>query len=113
AEIVKQFFERVDKQQNQGELIEKAGEVENVDVGESEEEKEVDVVFEETEDSRNFNDLEFKIERVMWLVNRMYTAEEDYQDIAVSAEEFWQRYEVGERDFTGINLAGLDLSLLT
>ncbi len=28
----------------------------------------------------------------------------------ISAEEFWKRYEDGERDFTGINLAGVDLS---
>ncbi len=29
---------------------------------------------------------------------------------AISAEEFWKRYEEGERDFTGINLAGVNLS---
>ncbi|MEG3902354.1 pentapeptide repeat-containing protein [Microcoleus sp. B4-C5] len=29
---------------------------------------------------------------------------------AISAEEFWQRYEDGERDFTGINLTGVNLS---
>ncbi|MEG3988916.1 pentapeptide repeat-containing protein [Microcoleus sp. S28C3] len=29
---------------------------------------------------------------------------------AISAEEFWKRYEDGERDFTGINLTGVDLS---
>ncbi|MEG4208059.1 pentapeptide repeat-containing protein [Microcoleus sp. Pol7_A1] len=28
----------------------------------------------------------------------------------ISAEEFWKRYEDGERDFTGINLTGVDLS---
>lgn len=28
----------------------------------------------------------------------------------ISAEEFWKRYEEGERDFTGINLAGVDIS---
>ena len=28
----------------------------------------------------------------------------------ISAEEFWKRYEDGERDFTGINLAGVNLS---
>ncbi|MEG4490228.1 TerD family protein [Microcoleus sp. D3_18_C4] len=32
------------------------------------------------------------------------------QEAAVTAEEFWKRYEEGERDFTGINLAGVDLS---
>ena len=29
---------------------------------------------------------------------------------AISAEDFWQRYNEGERDFVGINLAGVDLS---
>ena len=29
---------------------------------------------------------------------------------AISAEEFWKRYEDGERDFTGINLARVNLS---
>ncbi|MEG4085263.1 pentapeptide repeat-containing protein [Microcoleus sp. POL10_C6] len=28
----------------------------------------------------------------------------------ISGEEFWKRYEDGERDFTGINLTGVDLS---
>jgi len=28
----------------------------------------------------------------------------------ISAEEFWKRYEDGERDFTGINLTGVNLS---
>ena len=28
----------------------------------------------------------------------------------VTAEEFWERYEAGERDFTGINLSGANLS---
>lgn len=36
--------------------------------------------------------------------------ESDHQDQPITAEEFWQRYEAGERDFTGINLAGVDLS---
>ncbi|MEG4043263.1 pentapeptide repeat-containing protein [Microcoleus sp. Pol17_C1] len=31
-------------------------------------------------------------------------------EAAISAEEFWKRYEDGERDFTGINLTGVDLS---
>ncbi|MBE9123219.1 pentapeptide repeat-containing protein [Tychonema sp. LEGE 07199] len=29
---------------------------------------------------------------------------------AITSEEFWKRYEEGERDFTGINLAGVNLS---
>ncbi|TAF04529.1 MAG: pentapeptide repeat-containing protein [Nostocales cyanobacterium] len=83
AEIVKEFFDRVERQQNQVDLIEKVAEVENIDVGEIERENEVDVVVEETQ---------------------------DIKDISVDAQEFWRRYEAGERDFTAINLAGVDLS---
>ena len=32
------------------------------------------------------------------------------QEPAITAEEFWRRYKEGERDFIGINLAGVDLS---
>ncbi|MBD2570299.1 pentapeptide repeat-containing protein [Anabaena lutea] len=110
AEIVKQFFERVERQQSQGVLIEKEVVIKNVDIDEIEKDEEVDVIAEESENSNAFKNLEFQIERIMWLVNRIYAAEEDYQDIPVSAEEFWCRYEAGERDFTGINLAGVNLS---
>ncbi|TAG86331.1 MAG: stress protein [Oscillatoriales cyanobacterium] len=34
----------------------------------------------------------------------------EIQEPAITAEEFLQRYKEGERDFTGINLAGVDLS---
>jgi uncharacterized protein YjbI with pentapeptide repeats len=34
---------------------------------------------------------------------------EECLEPVVSVEEFWQRYSDGERDFTGINLAGADL----
>lgn len=37
-------------------------------------------------------------------------AVEENQESALTAQEFWQRYNEGERDFTGINLAGVDLS---
>lgn len=37
-------------------------------------------------------------------------AVEESQESAIAAEEFLQRYKEGERDFTGINLAGIDLS---
>lgn len=110
AEIVKQFFERVEKQQTQGALIEESAITENLDIAEIENQEEIDVVTEETENSTAFNNSEFQIERIMWIANRLYAAEEDNQDIPVSAEEFWQRYKTGERDFTGINLAGVDLS---
>ncbi|MEG4333175.1 pentapeptide repeat-containing protein [Microcoleus sp. AT9_A2] len=34
----------------------------------------------------------------------------DDRELAISTEEFWKRYNAGERDFTGCNLFGLDLS---
>ncbi|WP_293331765.1 pentapeptide repeat-containing protein [Microcoleus sp. CAWBG58] len=34
----------------------------------------------------------------------------DDRELAISTEEFWQRYNAGERDFTGCNLFGVDLS---
>jgi uncharacterized protein YjbI with pentapeptide repeats/stress response protein SCP2 len=37
-------------------------------------------------------------------------AVEESQESAIGAEEFWKRYNEGERDFVGINLAGVDLS---
>lgn len=36
--------------------------------------------------------------------------EEASNDEIVSGEEFWEKYEEGERDFTGINLTGADLT---
>jgi uncharacterized protein YjbI with pentapeptide repeats len=59
--------------------------------------------------SRTFTDTEFQIERLIWLVNRFYAAEEESQKMPVTVETFLQRYNQQERDFRGINLTGADL----
>ena len=69
----------------------------------------IDAVVEEQSPTA-FNDEEFKTERIMWLLNRIYAAEEESHETPISAEEFLKRYNAGERDFTGINLAGENLS---
>lgn len=43
----------------------------------------------------------------------MYAVEEEAKEKPVSAGEFWRRYKAGERDFSGINLAGVNLSKST
>ncbi|WP_293353848.1 MULTISPECIES: pentapeptide repeat-containing protein [unclassified Microcoleus] len=85
AEVLRQFSDRVDKQLQAESVSSKAVELPaaipvNPDIAESEEEEKID-------DSALKN-----LEPV------------------ISAEEFWKRYEDGERDFTGINLTGVDLS---
>jgi len=55
------------------------------------------------------SDEEFKIERILLLLGA-YADEEESQEVAISAEEFWRRYEAGERNFTEVNLAGANLS---
>ncbi len=37
-------------------------------------------------------------------------AKPDDRELAISTEDFWKRYNAGERDFTGCNLFGVDLS---
>ena len=39
-----------------------------------------------------------------------HLVQEDNNDEIISGEEFWERYEEGERDFKGINLTGADLT---
>ncbi len=56
-----------------------------------------------------FSDEEFKIERAMWLLNRIYATEAESQDTPISKEELLQQYEQGKRKFRGVNLAGINL----
>ncbi|MBR8833364.1 MAG: pentapeptide repeat-containing protein [Stigonema ocellatum SAG 48.90 = DSM 106950] len=56
------------------------------------------------------SDEEFKVERMMLLLDRIYAAEEESQGEPISAEEFLSRYKAGQRDFTGINISGVNLS---
>ncbi len=120
AEVVRQFFERVDQQQRQeaialtassqnSELLGNPAEVEvNADTVEVDQVQETDTTAPE-ESTTAFNDQEFKLERVMWLLNRIYTAEKETQEIPISAEEFLERFKKGEKDFTEINLARANL----
>lgn len=85
AEVLRQFSDRVDKQLRQESISSEAVEQPmansvNADIVEFEEEEKID-------------DSSPKI-----------------QQAPITAEEFWKRYEDGERDFTGINLTGVDLS---
>jgi len=115
AETVKQFFERVEQQQRQESLASTESVVHpaeaevNAETTEAEKDEETDAVVEE-QSSTAFSDEEFKTERIMWLLNRIYVAEEESHELPISAEDFLRRYKAGERDFTGINLAGAELS---
>ncbi|MBD3559153.1 pentapeptide repeat-containing protein, partial [Planktothrix sp. FACHB-1355] len=57
-----------------------------------------------------FSDEEFQIERMLLLLMRDDTDEEESHEPGISAEEFLRRCKEGEKDFTGINLAGSDFS---
>ncbi len=110
AEVVNRLFERVEQQESQIALVDAVTNHENADVAESEQEEEIDVAEEENQNSTALRNLEFQIERLMWLVNRIYAAEEDSYDFPIDAEEFWRLYKSGKRDFNGINLAGVNFS---
>ncbi|MEC4896127.1 MAG: hypothetical protein SAL07_24330 [Oscillatoria sp. PMC 1051.18] len=56
-----------------------------------------------------FSDEELQVERILLLVG-FYADDETIEKPAISAEELVQRYNKGERDFSGLNLAGINLS---
>jgi hypothetical protein len=60
--------------------------------------------------SKAFSDEEFKVERIVWLFNRIQAAEKQSLETPIDAQEFWRRYKEGKRDFTGMNLAGMNLA---
>jgi len=60
--------------------------------------------------SKAFSDEEFKVERIVWLFNRIHAAEKQSLETPIDAQEFWRRYKEGKRDFTGMNLAGMNLA---
>ncbi|OKH36872.1 hypothetical protein NIES2119_15750 [[Phormidium ambiguum] IAM M-71] len=109
AEIVKEFFARVDRQLQQDSptpTFEASQELTN-----NNEQvvtftnEEIDAVEQETEFTV-FTDEEFKIERMLLLLMR----DETDENRAISAEAFLMRCQEGEKDFTGINLATSDFS---
>jgi uncharacterized protein YjbI with pentapeptide repeats/uncharacterized protein YdcH (DUF465 family) len=110
AEVVRRFTEPVEQQLRQ-EALERMVTASSDQLAEVEVETDTAEAEEAVEQiTRVFSDQEFKTERAMWLVNRIYAAEEDSQEIPVTAEEFLQWFKEGKRNFTGINLSGVDLS---
>jgi uncharacterized protein YjbI with pentapeptide repeats len=80
---------------------------------------EIDVEAQQEENVAVFSDEGFKIARMTQLLGvygdililQAYLAEENAPGTPMSVEEFWLRYKTeGERDFTGVNLAGSDLT---
>jgi uncharacterized protein YjbI with pentapeptide repeats len=82
----------------------------NANSNETDPDEETDPAAQQEEYTTAFSDEEFKTERMMWLLNRIYTAEQEIQETPISAEEFWKGYKEGQRDFTGANLAKVNLS---
>lgn len=109
AEIVKEFFARVDQQLQQDSptpTVEESQELaSNYEQIVSFPNEEIDAVEQETKFSV-FTDEEFKIERMLLLLMK----DETDENPAISAEEFLRRCQEGEKDFTGINLADSDFS---
>ena len=80
---------------------------------------EIDVEVQQEENVAVFSDEGFKIARMTQLLGvygdililQAYLAEENASGTPMSVEEFWLRYKTKrERDFTGVNLAGSDLT---
>ncbi len=86
------------------------------DVAEDEQYEKVDTAASHQQ-SVTFSDEKFKLLRMTHLLGvygdmllmEAYLVEEKSQDTPIGAEEFWKRYNEGERDFTGINLAEANL----
>ncbi|MHC5726824.1 MAG: pentapeptide repeat-containing protein, partial [Nostoc sp.] len=110
TEIVKQFVESVEKPEKQLACVDVIAISENIDIAETEPDEPINVAEEQPQLERAFSAQEFQIERIMWLVNRIYAGEEPSHEIPVDVEEFLRRYDGGQRDFTGINLAEVNLS---
>ncbi|BAZ11564.1 pentapeptide repeat protein [Calothrix sp. NIES-4071] len=108
--IEKQFVECSDEHTHQDISIDDSVIAENINPIENEESQEINTLEELEEDSKGLSDIEFKLERIMWLINRVYTSETPIEEIRIDGEEFWRRYNQGERDFTEINLIGADLT---
>jgi hypothetical protein len=70
----------------------------NADIAETDQVEETDTTARE-QSATGFTDEEFKTERMMWLVNRIYAAEEPTQEILISAEEFLDQYKKGTKRF--------------
>ncbi|MEC4805239.1 MAG: pentapeptide repeat-containing protein [Jaaginema sp. PMC 1080.18] len=72
-----------------------------------------EIAISEAENIEDLTDFEFRVERFL-LLTGFYTDEVEIQGDRVytdrlSAEAFLERYQEGDRDFSGVNLAGADL----
>lgn len=79
----------------------------------------IDAEAQQEEGVTVFSEQGFKIARMTHILDaygdllilEAYLAEEKSPGMPISAEEFWRRHKTeGERDFTGVNLAGADLT---
>ena len=113
AEVVKHFFEPVEQQQSSCALVDALTIPVHVDTAETDQNQEINVVAQQKPRVTALNDEEFKVERMLLLLDRIYKAEEDSQETPITAEEFWRLYQAGEKNFNGINLAGVNMSRTT
>jgi uncharacterized protein YjbI with pentapeptide repeats len=79
---------------------------------------EIDTLVQQELSVTAFTNEEFKIARMTQLLNaygdllllKAYLAEENSLDLPLNIGEFWKQYNSGKRNFTGVNLAGVDLN---
>jgi hypothetical protein len=81
----------------------------NANTAETHPDKETDTTAQQQRIVSRMSDEEFNIERILLLLGA-YVDEEESQEAAISAEEFWKRYNAGERNFTGVNITRANLS---
>src|SRR4028118_955964 len=113
AEVVRRFFERVEQSEkaiaptvippSSESVVDSAEVIVNANTAETHPDKETDTTVQQQRIVSRMSDEEFKIERILLLLGA-YVDEEESQEAAISAEEFWRRYNAGERDFTGVNI---------
>ncbi len=87
AEVVKQFFEPVEQQQSYCALVDALTIPVHVDTAETDQNQEINVVTQQKPRVTALSDEEFKLERMMLLLDRIYKAEEDSQETPIAAEE--------------------------
>jgi hypothetical protein len=93
---------------NQGAI--ESDDEDNFDADEPEQEKEIDVDVRQNAIVTALSDEEFKVERMLLLLNHIYATEEKIKEKTISAEELLRRYKSGERDFNGFDFTGANLS---
>ena len=110
AEVPKQLFGTVEQQKSQLPLVDIVAIPENIEIAEKEQNEQKYLAGEQAQINTNLSVQQFHIERIMWLVNRIYAIDEQKQNPCIDAEEFWKRYRARKRNFTGINMPGVNLN---